>query len=71
MPRPRLLPTALGVAVTMVLLVGFGRVYLGLHWPTDVLAGWAIGGAQAALAITWLERSRTVDADVPHGRPSI
>lgn len=46
--RPRRLKAyILGIAIVLVLLVGCSRVYLGVHWPTDVLAGWALGAAWA------------------------
>lgn len=40
------------VAVVMSVLIGLTRVYLGVHWPSDVAAGWALGTAWASLA--WL-----------------
>jgi undecaprenyl-diphosphatase len=38
-----------GVGVLLITAIGLSRVYLGVHWPTDVLAGWALGSSWAVL----------------------
>ena len=53
---PTLAPALLAFGLSLPLVVGLGRLYLGVHWPTDVLAGWAIGSLQSVLAIAWLRR---------------
>jgi len=35
------------IASILAFLVGLTRIYLGVHWPTDVLAGWCVGTAWA------------------------
>jgi undecaprenyl-diphosphatase len=47
--RRRIKAFLLGVAILLTILIGLSRVYLGVHWPSDVLAGWCSGAAWASL----------------------
>jgi len=51
-PSWRLRSFFLFVAMFLTVLAGVSRVYLGVHWPTDVVAGWAVGAAWAGMC--WL-----------------
>ena len=52
------------VAVILTLLVGCSRVFIGVHWPTDVLAGWSLGAAWAMLCwvlALWLQHRGRIE----------
>ena len=58
----------LSVAALLTAIIGVSRVYLGVHWPTDVIAGWLIGGAWAFLCasvMVWLQRRGEVEPEQP------
>jgi undecaprenyl-diphosphatase len=60
----------LGAGVAVVFLVGFSRVALGVHWPTDVLGGWTIGFAWLTLVFAVAEhraRRARESASSAHG----
>ena len=46
------------IAIVLMLSIGFSRVYLGVHFPIDVMAGWAIG---AILLAVYLVAASTLE----------
>lgn len=59
MPRRRMKAYVMTVAILLTLIVGLSRIYLGVHWATDVLGGWCVGLAWALacwIAVQLIER---------------
>jgi len=56
------------LAVSLTVLVGLSRLYLGVHYPSDVLAGWCVGSAWAVLCwagALWLQQRGAVEPPGP------
>jgi undecaprenyl-diphosphatase len=57
---PRMSIYFIVLAAILTILIGVSRIYLGVHYPTDVLGGWCIGSAWALgcwVLMTWLQHA--------------
>ena len=71
-PRRRAKLYVMAVAVLLTLLVGTSRVYLGVHYPSDVVAGWCVGSAWAVICwavALWLQRRGSVEPTAGDAEP--
>jgi undecaprenyl-diphosphatase len=67
--RKRLKAYFLLLAVLLTVAIGVTRVYLGVHWPTDVLAGWTAGAVWALLcwlAARALQKRQALEPETEH-----
>jgi len=63
--RRRVKTYLIALALLITIGVGTSRIYLGVHWPTDVLAGWTLGVSWALvcwLAAGWLQRRGAMES---------
>ena len=56
--RPSLRRTAICASLSLAALIAFSRVWLGVHWPSDVIAGWLAGIGWVVLASLLLPRAQ-------------
>lgn len=71
--RRRVKVYLLTLAVILTIMIGLSRLYLGVHWPSDVLAGWTLGSSWALLC--WmvarqLQRRGKIEASKDYPKPA-
>jgi membrane-associated phospholipid phosphatase len=60
-PSPAVRFLAIPVAIVVIVLVAFDRLYLDVHWESDVIGGLLLGGIALVSATVWLDRPRKPD----------
>ena len=68
--RPAERKVIMATALVVTGSVGLSRIWLGVHWPSDVLAGWMFGMACAAITLWLAKQIDRQGASVPGGSPS-
>jgi len=58
---PRWRPVLWRLYLILVVMIGFSRLYLGLHWPTDVIGSWVAGAVLLFSLIYWHEERYRAD----------
>ena len=70
-PRPRLRWTLIFCAAVLSMTIALSRVWLGVHFPSDALAGWSGGAAWAFTAVALLDRPARLVAAVRRQQPGV
>ncbi|HEY2597653.1 MAG TPA: phosphatase PAP2 family protein, partial [Candidatus Dormibacteraeota bacterium] len=60
-PWPVVRALAVPVAVVVIIVVSFDRLYLDVHWESDVIGGFLLGAIALLAATVWLDRPRRAD----------
>lgn len=60
-PWPVVRALAIPVAVVLIIIVAFDRLYLGAHWESDVIGGLLLGAIALLAGTLWLDRPRRTD----------